>query len=1168
MRSKKRRSGSEGGRGKPTAATQHGAHDSPYATSELNGGIGITVEELQAAMRAVEPRALYVTPRILRRVIKKHRGIAGIGLRVPHAESYWLPLGDFARIVDLDELPCPVSDLGDPVLLLAEPDPDDLSSVPREAALTQLWRELFHLRVHLAFDARLRDGALTPAAIRQRIHRIGQPEFDEIRRVLRHEDAALPPRRDENRDTVLYGEFAALYLQLRYFDPASIPRYFPILTHTPVDAILLEDLDAGALFVATRPPACSDPVIDEKEGEEPTGGSLDVHLVGTPHEKKYRRLSEQAPKAGQRGNAVRAAILWKRAALSAPPSAAGVVADRFEQPLESLCSRLEALLEGRGPSAEAWHEALRPLLTPGTAGFARIEGRLLYDLQKACNEYEREDFRVDLVEWALSLGRRPIKRSLPGLRVLLPLRHVATARSRLAAVRLTEEERRRLAPLLAASEQSLERRLRERFRPILLDTVQRSGLPVGSVVIARARDKLVEELLDRIVAKGFFHFSELRDAIARNQAKLGDLTGPKQLLLGDPLLRIDRALAPPLEGVYRRGEVYLRFLQRFSSLFFGTASGRVFTRYLALPFLAAFVALAGLQHLHLINFLAKPLTGAKINIVAWPYVLGLGLFLVPLVNSERFRRVLLRGVKSCWRLLRLAFYTFPRWILARPLVRAVQESRPWRFFVDYIFWPAFWLTPVVLLMFWSITSHWLERALSIAIWVATSVLSNATLGHRIKEAIGDFLVRAWRRLRYQILPNIVRFTLQFFTRVLELIERLLYTVDEWLRFKQGEPRVGLVIKPAIGLVWFFVTYVVRIYVRVLIEPQVNPIKHFPVVTVSHKVILPMSFEITRVLRAPFLPLGSVIANTIAVSTMFLIPGVFGFLVWELKENWRLFGRNRSSVLKPVLVGAHGETVVRLVRPGFHSGTLIKLFNRLRRVRSRGLLSGRARARRAVADGLHHVEEGLRHFVEREAVALLNGSPAWRGGDPTQAGVTGVLHVGEIQLASNRIRIAIGPNHDEIGFYLTFEEQSGYLLANLSDAGGLARLAPGQRTALELAVAGLYKLAGVDLVRQQIEATLPGTPAYDIADEGLVVWPGQGYRTEVVYPLDPERERLLPGIRLSEGHTSPDLSSLPARDVFFHRTPIRWTDWQSAWDRDGAGQGLPTTLLAGTRLLPA
>ena len=48
----------------------------------------------------------------------------------------------------------------------------------------------------------------------------------------------------------------------------------------------------------------------------------------------------------------------------------------------------------------------------------------------------------------------------------------------------------------------------------------------------------------------------------------------------------------------------------------------------------------------------------------------------------------------------------------------------------------------------------------------------------------------------------------------------------------------LVTKAVLGLVWFFVAYVVRFCVNVFLEPQINPIKHFPVVTVGHKLLFP------------------------------------------------------------------------------------------------------------------------------------------------------------------------------------------------------------------------------------------------------------------------------------------------------------------------------------------
>ena len=65
----------------------------------------------------------------------------------------------------------------------------------------------------------------------------------------------------------------------------------------------------------------------------------------------------------------------------------------------------------------------------------------------------------------------------------------------------------------------------------------------------------------------------LRDAISRNDLKLPDLSEPRDFLRGDELLRADRKLALALDGVYRRGEFYLRWMQRLSSLAFGTRIG-------------------------------------------------------------------------------------------------------------------------------------------------------------------------------------------------------------------------------------------------------------------------------------------------------------------------------------------------------------------------------------------------------------------------------------------------------------------------------------------------------------------------------------------------------------------------------------------------------------------
>ena len=84
----------------------------------------------------------------------------------------------------------------------------------------------------------------------------------------------------------------------------------------------------------------------------------------------------------------------------------------------------------------------------------------------------------------------------------------------------------------------------------------------------------------------------------------------------------------------------------------------------------------------------------------------------------------------------------------------------------------------------------------------------------------------------------LRFVIDVFHQILEGLERVLYFVDEWLRFRRGEHRVLLVFKAVVGVVWSIVTYVLRFCITLFIEPQFNPIKHFPVVTVSHKLLAP------------------------------------------------------------------------------------------------------------------------------------------------------------------------------------------------------------------------------------------------------------------------------------------------------------------------------------------
>ncbi len=1134
--------------------------------------LGLT--ELGQALAAVDPAALLVPPRILRRIIKRDRGLGGIGLQVPHRKSYVVSRERLLRFADRDELGLAAdAELPATLILLVRPDPDRLTEFPRGQTLTHYWRLLFHCRVHQAVARRCADGKIGPADLRRRIHEIGLAEFEEIRRVLRQEKFLLPP----TDPRTVYEEFAAIYLEIRFFSPPLIGRYFPGLADPDaVDAVLREDVDAAGLFEQTRLPGAPDPVpaenpavVPEEEAEAEASAAPPAADPATESHSNW--LLARADRAEAVGNVVRAAVLKERAA-QVSPGRNGHMKAAANAGLDRLVGRLQAALELGPAEADQWRRALAPLLEWSARGLWPAETRLLYDLQKVCVDHERGIYAVDLMEWALSLGRRPIKRPLPSQREVMILKHLRKAARRLPRLRIAQADRCRLAALLDAAVHHGEERLRRRFRPRIREVLDQAGMRPANLPERIALNKLVEELLDRITERGFLNIGDLRDAVSRNQLKLPDLAGPGEFFRGDRLLRIDRGFADALDGVYRRGEIYMRGLQRLSALAFGTRVGRFLTRYLALPFLGAYVVLEGLQHtvVHAVNKFvlhAPKHTPGHVELVSPLSVALFGVFLLGLFYVPPFRNLVGAGFRLAFRGLRAVFFDLPAAFLRLGLMRALLTSRPVAFFFGYLFAPlvcaALAAGPLVL----AGCPPAATAGGSAAVFLLALLLFNSRAGRNLEEALGDWLIRSWNHIRTGVLLGLFYLIIDVFKRLMEFIERLLYTVDEWLRFKSGEGRLSLAVKAVVGVFWFFVTYLIRFCFNLLIEPQINPIKHFPVVTVSHKLILPLAITTNKAVPSPLaglfmevLPLSAESANAIAMTIVWGIPGIFGFLVWELKENWKLYEANRAPALGPLAIGHHSETMLRLLRPGFHSGTLPKLFARLRKAQRRAERTGKGRAWKAVhkyLEALHHVEKSVRHFIDRELIQLLRQSRGW--------GMEGV-RIGDIHLGSNRIRVDLScPPLGAEDLAITFTEQAGWLVAGIARRGWLPRLESEPRHALRTALAGLYKMAGVRLIGEEIEALLGPEPMpFDVAPEGLIVWPGGDYHTEAVYDLaatGPARPRTIAG---------PAALGLPALDMArldYRNLPLTWDEWVRAWQQDQAGAGRPDDVLPGVQLFP-
>lgn len=1020
----------------------------------------LTPAELERIVREAEPSALLVPARILRRVIKADRGLTFLGWHGAHRESYTIAGQALRAIVEPHELGlAPGARWPDIVLLLVRPDPDELAETPRRAVLSRHWRMLFHSRVHAALHWRIAAGALTPDDVRDRIERIGRLEFEEARSVLRQDGRLLPPRDDRG----VYCEFAAVFLELRYFAPSLLPHEFPSLKDpAAVEAILAEDVDGPALLAAVRPAGAPGPVLppapDERADDSEAGDADEAE----PPEERYRRCAHCAEAAARRGNLVRAAIRWSQAASRGGPAMARRARTAARSEIDRLARRLQAALGFNDAELDRWKRALPRLLDRSARGFWTAEARLLYDLQKIANDHEHEVFTVDLVEWIRSRGRRPLKRALPQMRAVMISNHLHRAARRLPATRLARDTRERLDALLSTAVTRVEHELRDHYRPVIRATLADNGFRPRNLPERVAYDKLVEELLDRILGRGFLTLGDLRDACSRSHLKLPDVAGPGEFLTGDRLLRTDVALAEALDGVYRRGEIYLRGLQRMSALAFGTPWGRFVTLFLVLPFGGTFVGLKGLAHL-------IELFGVDVDF-ANPWTLAtLGTVALALINSPYFRSEFLAGLGRIGRVVHLSVKYAYQWLARQPLVRVVLESRlftvAWRFL----------LKPLALSVpFYALgelagfSGRTLAQA-EIGVLVLMSLLVNSRVGRDAEEIIAESAARHWKRLWLDLVPGLFRWVMMVFHQFLEGVERVIYAVDEWLRFRSGQRRELLVVKAVLGFVWFFIAYLVRIYVNLLIEPQVNPIKHFPVVTVSHKIILPLSKTLTFLIATPLLPLGNVVAYFIAGATVLLLPGVFGFLVWEMKENWRLYEANRPESLRPVIVGEHGETMSRLLRPGFHSGTVPKLFARLRRAERRVLEGKRDAGVPRRLDALHHVEHEAGRFLDRDFLGLLRDCHVWDGA---------ATKVHTVELATNRIQVRFRLHHEPDDLELAFEEDSGTLFAAVSEPGWLVRVPEPHRLACLLALLGACKMSGVGALRPALEALL--APAFATA----------------------------------------------------------------------------------------
>ena len=737
-----------------------------------------------------------------------------------------------------------------------------------------------------------------------------------------------------------------------------------------------------------------------------------LYLLGTAF-----RMANHAERNGRYATALRllgeSRHHYRRLCPDHAPDAptARLLAEHQESAAESLANALA--VAGRLPLAKATGlpEQIRRLAT--ASGPDRGPAlNLLNHLQRALFTGEATYYRLTPRGWFTTGHARQI---LPFQGILKELRALDSARRLVEALSWPVPDLDRLAHPITATIERLQRRLQRQIAPLVQHALERAGFNCATAADRVALQRLADSMTGLVIDHRELRFSDVRDLLARDSLGLPDAT-LRDLLRGDLLSRFDRAAALALPGVYRRGEPYVKGLQRLGAPLFGTRAGRLLLRLLLGPWLLAYLALVTFS-------LIWELLATDSPAPAWTdpsMVLPLAAFISLMTGTRLGRRL----ARTLWLALMWAWYYLLGPGLLRLLRRLRLKVRNWgptawvmerrlvRLLRDRLLAPLITgLVPVLpfAIPLWLVlpteqeASLWLNVT-AIAFAVGT-LLRDTPAGRLWLDNLISGWQRFWSRLRHEGLVDLAAAVMGFFSAQTRRLTEGLHRVRGLLDRRLHEPWPTALVKALTVPIWAVIEALIQFYAVVLVEPQTNPIKHFPVVTLGHKLMLPLLPAITQganSLLSPLLP--TAIAFPLVALTVFLLPGLFGFLFWELKENWRLYAANRPRPVPPARLGQHGDTVRDLMRRGFHGGTLPKTFDRLRLVLERQVRTGTPdpRGLRRVAREFERVSTALTHFVARD-LALTLRTLTLRDGCPDDLRH---LTVGPPRLATQAVELSL------------------------------------------------------------------------------------------------------------------------------------------------------------------
>ena len=472
------------------------------------------------------------------------------------------------------------------------------------------------------------------------------------------------------------------------------------------------------------------------------------------------------------------------------------------------------------------------------ASASPVARAVLSQLQKVLCETRDDYYRLRLWGWVVSRGRIRLREILPFQAPLHCLRSLQIARARLDDLDWPLHELERFGCLLEQMHERFSQRLEEQLMPRLTQAMREADFVPRNHRERVAANKMRGELLDVIKQRRHLKFTDVRDIVARNVLRLPDPT-IGEFFRGDRLHRFDRTAALALPGVYRPGEFYIKGLQQLSAPLFGTRSGRAVLRHILVPFGATYLALKSVDLLlHLLPEYDRSLHFAT----AFAVTAG-GTLTNLVLYTDIGRHVLLAIWHGSRTLFDLLLIQAPRRLLHWPPLAGLLGTGLFRGLARNLIQPMLFgilpLTPIIALAvlveevpikpgFW---------LLGLAFALGT-LARNTASGRRFIDNLVTYLVQMQRRINQTLVLGLIQQLLYAFKEAMRRIAQGLHRVEEGLMHHLHEPIGGFLVKALAAPLWVLAESLLQFYITVLVEPQVNPVKHFPVVTVGHKLMLP------------------------------------------------------------------------------------------------------------------------------------------------------------------------------------------------------------------------------------------------------------------------------------------------------------------------------------------